>query len=367
MNKYLSKTIIPLWILLLSLNFCTNKPVVHPEHKDIIDAVFASGHIENYNQYSINANIDGFLTKIWVAEGDTVEENSKLFNLSNDVQQSQVVNAHTNLDFALRNASNNSAQILPLKLQIDQAQQKLEVDSLNYQRFARLANTQAVSRTDADNARIVYLASRSNVEVLKNNLQDLTNTLRLGVENAKSQLKIQQENNNYYLVRARAGGQVLTISKKIGDYAKKGDLLGQIGSGASIAKLYLAEDDIHRVKLGQLTLISLNSDKGRVLKARISKIYPSFDQADQSFLVDAQFIDSTRYIKNGTQLQANIVVNEKKNALVIPSYFLVNGNFVKVKGKINPVEVKIGIQNLEYTEILSGLNTDDILETPSAK
>ena len=50
--------------------------------------------------------------------------------------------------------------------------------------------------------------------------------------------------------------------------------------------------------------------------------------------------------------------------MVIPSYYIVNGNYVFIKGKPDKVTVKTGISTLEYTEVLSGLNNDDILLMP---
>lgn len=350
--------------LLPFLISCNTMEEIKPLRKDIVDAVFASGHIENMYQYSVNANVEGFLQNQWVKEGDKVKTGQKMFYLTNEVQNSQVQSALNNLEYAHFNASSQSPQIEQLKIQIAQAEQKKLVDSLNYQRYSRLVKTQAVSKQDADNARIQYLSSVANLGVLQNNLHDEIHTLKLNLDNAKSQLDIQKETNNYYLIQARNNGTVLSINKKLGDYLKKGDLIAQIGSGITLAKLYIAEDDIHRVNLGQRVFISLNSNKDSILEARITKIYPSFDQNDQSFLADAQFINPNSTLINGTQLQANIILGEKKNALVIPSYLLGNGDYIYLKGKKEKIPVKTGIKTLEFTEILSGLQESDILLSP---
>jgi macrolide-specific efflux system membrane fusion protein len=352
-----------LLLIPIALN-CKRSADVHPQYRNVIDAVFASGHIENLYQYSVNANADGYLDKIAVIEGDTVKTGQLLFKLSNDIEKAQVYNAKTSLDYSLYNAREGSPQINQLKFQIAQAKQKKSVDSLNYVRYSRLVKTLAVSKADEDNARIQYLASSSNLDVLNSNLKDLYHNLKNNVDNAKAQLDIQKGNDDFYILKATDPGIVLSVSKKLGDLAKKGDVIAQIGSGTSIAKLYIAEDDIHRVKLGQTVLISLNSDKYHPVNAVIKKIYPQFDNNDQSFVVDAYFTDKALQPINGTQLQANIIISEKSNALVIPSYYILNGNYVFVKGKSDKVPVKTGISTLEYTEILSGLSVNDVLLTP---
>lgn len=348
--------------MLAALAGCTNKNEIKPQRRDIVDAVFGSGHIENRNQYAVTANTDGYLKSSYVTEGDTIKDGQKLFTLTNEVQQTQVSNALTNLQYAKSNIQPHAPQIQQLKTQIAQAQDKLNVDSVNYARYKRLVKTQAVSNSDFENAQLQYQSSSSGLKVLKHNLADLQRQLNLSVDNAKAQFNIQQENNNYYNITGRANGVILSVSKKTGDYVKKGDVIAQVGAGKPVIKLYIAEDDIQRVKLGQSTLISLNSSKDQVLKAYISKIYPSFDTNEQAFIVEATLKDQAGDLRNGTQLQCNIIVQEKKNVLVIPTYTLLNGNYVMLEDHKEKTPVKTGIRTLEWTEILSGITENDVLE-----
>jgi multidrug efflux pump subunit AcrA (membrane-fusion protein) len=346
------------------LTACKHPETTSLQHKDIVDAVFGSGHMENYDQYSIMANTDGYLNKAYVVEGDTVKSNQRLFLLSNDVQKTQVSNALVNLDFARTNTSPRAPQIEQLKIQINQANDKLNVDSLNYQRYARLVKTQAVSTADYDNAKLTYQSSLSNLHVLQKNLADLQRNVDLSLKNAQSQYQIQQQNNDYNNLKSEGPGIIMNVTKKVGDYVKKGEAVALVGAGKPIIKLDIAEDDINRVKLGQEVLISLNSIKDAVFKAKVTKIYPAFNSTDQSFVVEATFTDNPGKVLNGTQLQANIIVQTKKNASVIPSYFLINGDYVLLKDSKEKKPVKTGIHTLEWTEITGGLNPGDVLVIP---
>ncbi|MGZ3757708.1 MAG: efflux RND transporter periplasmic adaptor subunit, partial [Mucilaginibacter sp.] len=350
-------------IFLSALAGCSDTNEVKPQRRDIVDAVFGSGHIENRDQYAVTANTEGYLKAAFVAEGDSIKKGQKLFRLTNEVQQTQVSNALTNLQYAKTNAQPRAPQIAQLKTQIAQAQNKLSVDSLNYARYKRLVKTQAVSNIDFENVQLQYQSSSSALKVLQHNLADLQHQLNLSVDNANAQYNIQKENDNYYNINGRANGVVLSVLKKVGDYVKKGDIIAQVGAGQPVIKLYIAEDDIQRVKVGQSTLISLNSNKNQVVNAYISKIYPSFDSNQQAFIVEATFKDNPGVLMNGTQLQCNIIVQEKKNVLVIPTYCLLNGDYVMLKGAKDKTAVKTGIRTLEWTEILSGLTDNDVLMT----
>lgn len=340
---------------------CKHHNETKPHHQEIIDAVFGSGHIENKNQYAVVSNSAGYLKEALVAEGDTVKKGQVLYHLEGVVQQTQEKNALDNLKYAKANILPSSPQIGQLKLQITQAREKVRVDSLNYARYQRLVTTHAVSTSDMENAGVQYTASASSLSVLEKNLADLEHNLSLNLQNAQAQYDIQHQNKNYYDITAKADGIIFTLVKKVGDYVRIGDQIAEVGAGSPIIKLYIAEDDIRRVREGQLVLVSLNSNKDTVYSATITKVYPAFDGTQQAFTVEARFRRIPPVLINGTQLQGNIILEDKKEALVIPSYYLMTGDYVMIKGHKEKVRVKAGIRTLEWTEILSGITENDIL------
>src|SRR5580698_1920829 len=191
-------------ILILSsfaaLTSCQHSTSTTPQYRDIVDAVFASGSTQAKEQYKITAYADGYLQQSLVAEDDSVRKGQLLFRIANDLQRTQVANAATNYDYALRNASDKSPQILQLESQITQAQRKKTTDSLNFERYQRLLPSHAVAQVDYDNARLTYEASTSNLTVLQKNLEDLRTNLEQNTENTRAQLREQQENNAYFTI-----------------------------------------------------------------------------------------------------------------------------------------------------------------------
>jgi macrolide-specific efflux system membrane fusion protein len=181
---------------LLPLAACHQANEAKPRHREIVDAVFGSGHIENQNQYAVMANSEGFLKQVFVAEGDTVRKGQVLYRLDAAVQQTQVANAMNNLEYARTNNAPTAPQIEQLKVQIVQARAKAQVDSLTYARYRRLVLSHAVSNSDMENAGVQYTASASNLNVLENNLADLQHTLTLNLQNAQAQYDIQHQNND---------------------------------------------------------------------------------------------------------------------------------------------------------------------------
>lgn len=352
-------------ITLLLATGCKRQESTHPQRRDVVDAVFASGNIDTRNGYKVIANTDGYLQTVYVSEGDTVAQGRMLFRLDGRTQSTQVGNADDNLKFAQTNREPGSPQLEQLNFQIYQAIEKFRIDSTNFRRYERLLPSQAVARVDYDNALLAMQNSATNLQVLEKNKADLEHNLSLGVDNARAQLRIQQLGNDYYQVAAAHPGIVLTVAKRAGELVRKGDVLATVAAGNVYAKLFIAEDDIRQVQTGQEVLITLNTDKDRVYRATLTKIYPSFDDSDQAFIAEAQFADTLpQNLKDGTQLQSNIIISEKKNVLVIPTVYLEPGDKVVLKEGNKDTAIRTGIRNLDYTEVLGGLSEQDVILLP---
>lgn len=353
----ISLIIVPL-VLLLAAGCNNGTKSTFPERKDITDAVFASGNTFRADEFYVAANKEGYLIKSFVKEGDSVVVGEPLFQLSHDVQSAQLDNAEAQYKYALENAGPNSPQVISLKTQIAQAKKQAELDKKNYERYSVLIKTNAVSQFDFENAKLKSEASKNNVEVLEKSLADLKNSFNLNLKNAQNQLTIQQNYFDDYSIVSDAEGKILNIYKNQGDHVNPGEYLAKIGSGKMIIKLFIAEEDIGKMKLGQSVVVSLNTNKSKTLKAVITRIYPEFDDAEQSFILEAEFTNKTQTIRANTQLQANIVVNHIDNALVIPIEFLNGDNTVTLSNNKN-VPVKTGIITGKWVQILDGISESD--------
>jgi multidrug efflux pump subunit AcrA (membrane-fusion protein) len=113
--------------------------------------------------------------------------------------------------------------------------------------------------------------------------------------------------------------------------------------------------------LGQTVFIKLNTNKNSVLNGKITEILSAFDQQTQSFICKVTFDKPIENSLFGTQLEANILVGEKKNALLIPRNYVGFGNKVNVKGKDESIIIKPGIISTDYVEVIEGVTKDDVL------
>lgn len=342
---------------------CTKAVTIKPAHQNLVDAVFASGYLVLEHEYIVTANAEGYLSKANVEEGDQVTVDMPLFRLSSGVQDEQLLNAQVNYQDALDNAKPTAPERQQIILQIEQAKVQLALDEKNHTRYANLLKTGAVAKLEFDRAEQQYENAKHNVTILEKSLDDLDDKLELNLKNAETQLTIQQENHGDYFLTSSIQGKVLHVFKEQGELVRRGEAIAKIGGGKTLVKLFVAEEDINRVGPGQRVLVSLNTDKERLLTATTRKLYPAFDDVEQSFIVEASFDQMPPNLFANTQLQANIIVDEKDEALVMPTQYLTLGDSVYLfSGEKRYVQV--GIRSKEWVEIVGGIDENTRLQLP---
>jgi len=345
----------PAVLITIAITGCKREESIQPSRRNIVEAVFSSGNIITEHQYIITSQVDGYLSNTFFKEGDSVKAGEVLFFIENDAQAAQLENAVVGYQNSVSNASSTSPVLQQLLAQRNLVKNKLETDSINFVRYQKIVQSGAVSLVDFDKAKVSYENSKQDLVSIDNQISDTRNKLQLEVSNYKANLAIQQNASSYYKIRADVEGMVFQIQKKQGELIKRGEPVAEIGSGKFIAKLFIGEEDINKLKLGQEVYIELNAEKNKSYKAHLYKIYPYFDSKEQSFIAEAIFDEPIVNLISGTQLQANIKTGEKANALVIPAQYLLPGDFILNK-KNERVRVVVGIRTTEWVEILSGID-----------
>ncbi len=335
---------------------------VSPKVGLVTEAVFASGSIEPKDAYILTSLSDGFIVKSYVSENDLVKDDQLLFQLDNRQQSTQVQIAQNNLQYAAVNEGSNSPALLQIKAQLESARVKMQNDSTTLARYEHLFTTSSVSRQDLDNARLNYKSSQSNYQATIENYRNTENKTRQDAANSRAALQNAQAGNQYYVLRAIGPGKVYQIFKKQGDLVRRGDQVAQLGTPDSIViNLDLDEGSISKIQLGQQVLVELNTEKNKTYEARITKIYPHFNERSQSYQVEARFLEEMPGLISGTQLQANIITNKKENVVLVPRVYVMTGDKVLVmKGKkADTVAITTGIASGEWVEVLSGITAND--------
>lgn len=356
------------FLFFLFLIFCAScgdkEDKTQPLHKDITQAVYASGKIFPKDYYRLNVSVPGYIKEIYVKVGDTVQVGQALFAMKSEVSNLNVATAKNNLDLARLNASDNSAFMSTVKQDIALAKQKMELDSVNYERAEALAENNATTKVAVDQAKTQYFTSRQNYQKALSNLGLTREKLKTEVKNAENLYKAQLSNSNDFTYYASVGGKVYDIAGKQGEYYTPQQIIMELGRLDDYeVELSVDEADIHYLAKNQEVVFQTEAYPNLFLKGKIKEVYPKISNTNKSIKVMASIVlppGISMYA--GATLEANIINQKKKNAMVVPRYYLSNDSLIvkkSGKGKKEKVKVELGIGNVEFVEVLNGLSLQD--------
>lgn len=335
---------------------------IKPTRKDISEIVFASGSLESDDKYNLTAQTDGNIIKLNIEEGDKLTTNQIVAVIDNKQNIINTKNASEQLKIAQYNNTSNAPLLQQISANIDAAKEKLNQDVIQEKRYQDLFSQSSVTKVELEKMQLATKTSKANLDALQQqykSVQQQNNQQYISQNNAVKVNEVNQENN---IVKVIAAGKVYKKIKQIGDFVRRGDVIAIVANENKLyAKLNVDENSIDKLNVGQNVVIQLNTQKDKKYNATISEILPVFDEQSQSFIVKVQFVEKPDFTINGTQLEANVFIAEKKNALLIPRSYLSYGNKVQLKDSKDLKEVNIGIISTEFVEVLSGLTESDIL------
>ena len=355
------KTILFLSILLLFFS-CKNEKETKPIVQDIKELVFASGELEWDNSYNLTAQTEGVLLNADFEVGNKITKGHILANIDNKSNQISTQTAKKQLSIANENLTAYAPQIQQLEQNIAFAESKYEQDKLQAERYQRLYESQSIAKVEYENIQLNAKNSLSNLNALQKQKMQILQQAKVQQISTEGQVQNSQIIQSYNQIIATESGTIIKKLKTKGDYVRKGDVIAVIADEQKVeAVLNVDENSIGKIQIGQTVFVQLNTDKNKIINGKISEILSAFDEQTQSFICKVTFDTALTFSLFGTQLEANVLVGEKKNALLIPREFVGYGNKVNVKGKEQPVIIKLGIVSTDYVEVLEGISKEDVL------
>jgi HlyD family secretion protein len=354
------KLILLLFTLLFS---CKSKfEKIFPVYSAISESIYASGLMKSANQYEAFVTVNGTINKIFVAEGDKVKKGDPILSIANDAQRFGKENAKLAAEFA--DFSKNTNKLKEAKIMTKVARDKMKNDSLLYTRQKDLWSQQIGTKVEFEARTLAYENSRAAYYSAKVNYHDLLRQLDFSSEQAKKNLLISSKLESDYTLLSKIDGVVYSLPKELGEIVSAQTPLAIIGDAEKfILEMQVDEYDILKIKKGLPVLVTMDSYKGKVFEATITKIYPIMDQRSKTFLVESKFNHPPAILYPNISFEANIILQTKSKALLIPRNFIVNEYFV-VKSNYDTVKVVTGLKDFQKIEILKGITTTDELIKP---
>lgn len=351
-------------ISLFFLGCDNNGKITTPQVKPLVEAVYASGYVVAEGEYEVYAQTEGYLVDKMVDDGDVVKKGDPLFVIDSDQQSARYRIARENRDMARRNYGDDSPVLNELKAAVETARTKMQYDSINFVRYTNLIKSNAVSKSEYDRFKLVYQNSNNEYLLQKSRYEKMKNQMYLELKNAENQLRIASDESKQYTIRSQMDGMIFRTSKESGEMIRRGEVIAVVGKKDGFyLELNVDELDVNKVKVGQKVFVKIDAYPDKTFTAEVNQIFPMINKQQQSVKVDAKLNESLPGWFSGLALEANIIIEEKEKAIVIPKSLLLPGDSVLIETEEGKQKVKVqrGIETLDEVEIIKGLDSTNRL------
>lgn len=337
--------------------------------------IVASGEVRYQSLARIGSEITGTVKARHVREGDRVNKNDLLIELNPEELQSRLAQAQTLLQ-QLQRTSRPQAQAA-----LVEAHNNLRQANREARRREALADKGLLPTEQIEQAQRMALNAKTSLTYAKLAADSLA------VNSTEEQLLLQRITSaKTELAKTRIyapfAGRIQTRNVEPGDLVQPSKVLLEIARSDGQDRDGIASDGLEVViALDEKNFASLQLNQPVQLIADawpevsvpgiVSFIAPAVDSGrgtiDVHIKVLANALNERPAFLQGMTVSANIIAGEREDTLVLPNDYLLSNSSGKKsvfrwqKGKINTVNVKLGLRNMTHSEIVSGLDEGDVV------
>ena len=232
----------------------------------------------------------------------------------------------------------------------------------------------------------IFRFDRESADKLMRSFREKLDSAKDAMDSANSKIESTKSSMNNYTITAPISGTVIRKNMKAGDkITSKGSgdgVMAVIYDLSSITfSMSIDELDISKVKTGQTVQITAEAAGDASFRGIVENV--SLESANNNGITTypvSVTVKDPKGLLPGMHVNGKILLEESKNALVIPAASLMRGNVVYVKdpsvkaaqGEVpagfREVTVETGIMNDEQVEVTSGLaEGDEVYLVPGAE
>ncbi|MBS1162098.1 MAG: Secretion protein HlyD [Proteobacteria bacterium] len=316
-----------------------------------------AGTVEACQRTKLSTIIGGRIEFLGVKEGDKVKKGQLLLKLWNDDQQAQ----------------SNLAQT-----QITLAGKRVEEACIAAGNAEKEARRQSELREKGFVSTSKEEAARTDAEVRRASC----NTAKADVVQAEAKFKATRVDQGRVALYAPFDGTIAKIVGELGEYSTPSPpgvptppAIDLIDDSCLYVKAPMDEVDAPKIKAGQPVRITLDALPGKQLPGKVRRVAPYVSAVEkQARTVDIEVdFDEPEGGKLlvGYSADVEIILAGRDKVLRIPTAAIQEGGRVLLfnadSGKLEERQIKAGLSNWEFTEVLEGLTAGDRIATSLEK
>ncbi|MEZ0226427.1 MAG: efflux RND transporter periplasmic adaptor subunit [Alphaproteobacteria bacterium] len=283
--------------------------VIHPVTGPAVQAVYATGTVEPSVMVPVAPRTPARLTALLADEGEEVAKGQVLAQLEDQ----------------------------ELQKTLDDTQAAAALARKDYERKAALTARGAVSKEALDQAQAALASAEARAAQAHVNL-------------------------DYLKLAAPEKGMILRRDGEVGQLIPASQPVFWMSCCAGLrVSAEVDEEDIASVKPGQAVLIRADAFPDQVFNGKVQSITPKGDPVSRSYRVRIS-LDADAPLLSGMTAEANIVIREEKEALLIPAPAVKNNAvWLVVDGLAEKRSITPGARTKDAVEVRSGVSASDII------
>ncbi len=335
------------FLILIILLIWSFKPTAYTEQVTrglAVDAVSANLKIEETYRLTIRSESSGRVISSLLKLGNKVQSGDTIIQLDTTELELKIESIQIELE-AFRNRLKLGS---PLKFKIEEVKDKLE-------------DLEALDETGSASPDTLKARRRQLAELLekmaREKIDNEANLKRLENELEQDQLTLKRMS-----IKSPVDGIIVAVDVFEGDLISDRTGIAEIISNERRVIAKISEEDFAKVKLGQRAVVRFLGYGDDLFNGEVIQLLPTNDPETQRFSIFLSVDISKERLTPGLTGEANIIVAERENTLIIPSRALLGDQVYAVKnGKVEIRPVLKGYQGLHNVEVLSGLEEGELV------
>jgi HlyD family secretion protein len=386
--------------------------------RTIIQTVSSNGKIQPEKDIKISPYISGEVVELYVKEGNQVKKGDLLAKIDPEIYISQFDQSEASVNTQKANLANSKARLAQVRAQFENAR-------LSYDRQEKLYQQNVISKAEYDQAKSSFQVAQAQVTAGEEDIK----ASEFMVKNSEAALKRSKEDLTRTAIFSPNDGTVSKLGVLKGErvtgasqFSSGTEIMRIANLNEMEAQVQVNENDIVRVSMGDTALIEVDAYLNRKFKGVVTEIATSANSTGVSVdqvtnfnvkihiikdsyedLLEGKPIDFSPF-RPGMSCTVEIQTESAANTLTVPiqavttrlakdSLDKINENnksknkegehevevvsttkkndkiqecvFILSDGTAKKVDVKTGIQDNTYIQIVSGLKDgDEIITAP---
>jgi RND family efflux transporter MFP subunit len=378
-------------VVLLVFELAVRAPLpdvtVVPVTRQTLDSwVSTNGTVQPERPYILQAQLDTFVTKVAVVEGQRVERGQLLLELDSTVDVAQLAQARQQLltaeqQLQYARAGGAPDDVAQLTSELSKAQASQDELAAQQKALEQLVADHAATGDELAQNGLKLAQAEADVRFYKQKKQALARQAQFDADQAQLSVKQAQANIadlSEKIASARVvapvDGTVYALTARQGTYVHVGDTLAAMADLHEVRVVaYVDEMDLGALAKNQLVEVQWDAIPGRVWTGRTElipkQVVPYKDRSVGEVLCSATNND-LRLVPN-THVDVRIRVQQSPGSLVVPRQAVQgfgSAKYVYVyrDGRLHKEAIRVGINSTSRFQVLNGLAEGDLVAIPGA-